>query len=66
MRCRSVGSGYEGPNAVANAIGYAQFFSRSQHAVIRVYNAGNERMKILPQRDAMGAVPESGAALAMV
>ena len=42
MRCPLVGCGTEGPNAIANAIGYAQFFSRSQHAVIRVYDeAGN-------------------------
>ena len=33
---------YAGPNAVANAIGYAQFYSRSHDAVIRVYDeAGN-------------------------
>ena len=32
-----------GPNAVANAIGYAEHRSRSHHAVIRVYDAaGNE------------------------
>jgi len=30
---------YDGPNAVANAIGYAKFFSRSHNAVIRVYDA---------------------------
>ena len=30
------------PNAISNAISYAQFFSRSHVAVIRVYNsAGN-------------------------
>jgi hypothetical protein len=30
------------PNAVANAIGFAKFFSRSHDAVIRVYDdAGN-------------------------
>jgi len=28
-----------GPNAVANAIGYAQHYSRSHDAVIRVYDA---------------------------
>jgi hypothetical protein len=57
--------GHGGP--ISNAIGYAMHYSRSHDAVIRVYDdAGNERMKILPQRDAMGAVPESGAALAMV
>ena len=33
---------YAGPNAVANAIGYAQHYSRSYDAVIRVYDsAGN-------------------------
>src|ERR1043166_1019390 len=33
---------YGGPNAVANAIGYAEHRSRSHHAVIRVYDvAGN-------------------------
>ena len=30
---------YGEPNAVSNAIGYAQFYSRSHDAVIRVYNA---------------------------
>jgi hypothetical protein len=33
---------YDGPQAVANALGYAQRFSRSDNAVIRVYDpAGN-------------------------
>ena len=33
---------YDGSNAVANAIGYASHYSRSQGAVIRVYDqAGN-------------------------
>ena len=33
---------YDGPNAVANAMGYAQHRSRSHDAVIRVYDdAGN-------------------------
>jgi hypothetical protein len=33
---------YDGPNAVSNAIGYAQHCSRSHDAVIRVYDdAGN-------------------------
>jgi hypothetical protein len=30
---------YDGPNAVTNAIGYAEHYSRSHDAVIRVYNA---------------------------
>jgi hypothetical protein len=33
---------YGGPNAISNAVSYAQFFSRSHPAVIRVYDqAGN-------------------------
>ena len=33
---------YGGPNAISNAIGYAEHRSRSYYAVIRVYdNAGN-------------------------
>ena len=33
---------YVGPGAISNAVGYAKFFSRSQDAVIRVYDeAGN-------------------------
>ena len=33
---------YGEPDAIANAIGYAKFFSRSHRAVIHVYNdAGN-------------------------
>jgi hypothetical protein len=31
---------YAEPNAVANAINYAKFFSRSHDAVIRVYEEG--------------------------
>jgi cytochrome oxidase Cu insertion factor (SCO1/SenC/PrrC family) len=29
---------YDGPKAVANAIGYAKFYTRSHDAVIRVYD----------------------------
>ena len=32
---------YSGPNAVSNAIGYALHRSRSQHAVIRVYDGAD-------------------------
>ena len=32
---------YGEPNAVSNAIEYARFYSRSQDAVIRVYNAAD-------------------------
>ena len=28
---------YDEPNAISNAIGYAEFYTRSHHAVIRVY-----------------------------
>jgi hypothetical protein len=42
MPCRSVARGYDGPNAVSDAIGYAKFYSRSHDATIRVYDeAGN-------------------------
>jgi len=30
---------YGEPNAISNAMSYAKFFSRSQHAVIRIYDA---------------------------
>jgi len=30
---------YGEPNAISNAIGYAQFYSRSHRAVIRVFDA---------------------------
>jgi hypothetical protein len=33
---------YGEPNAVSNAIGYAQFYSRSHGAVIRVYDAARQ------------------------
>jgi hypothetical protein len=39
MPCRLVGSGSGEPNAVSNAIGYAEHYSRSADAVIHVYNA---------------------------
>jgi hypothetical protein len=52
---------YDEPNTIGYAIGYARFFSRSRHAVIRVYDeAGNViethehkgefRMELLPRR----------------
>jgi len=48
---------YDGPNAVANAIGYAQHFSRSHHAVIRVYDAaGNVIQTARTQRRFQRAV----------
>ena len=33
---------YGEPNAVSNAIGYAKFYNRSHHAVIRVYDAAGD------------------------
>ena len=43
LRCSPIRPiGYSEPEAVANAIGYAQFYSRSHGAVIRAYDeAGN-------------------------
>jgi hypothetical protein len=47
---------YGEPNAVSNAIGYAMHRSRSQHAVIRVYNdAGN----VIETERARGRFPNS-------
>jgi hypothetical protein len=39
LRCHSARCGYGAVQAAANAIVYAQFYSRSHHAVIRVYDA---------------------------
>jgi hypothetical protein len=36
---------YAGPNAVSNAIGYAQHDSRSHDAVIRVYDAAGNMIE---------------------
>jgi hypothetical protein len=42
MHRHSVACGYSEPNAIADAIGYAEHRSRSDRAVIRVYDeAGN-------------------------
>jgi hypothetical protein len=30
---------YDGPKAASNAVDHAKFYSRSHHAVMRVYNA---------------------------
>jgi hypothetical protein len=36
------GPWYAGPDAISNAVGYAQFYSRSHDAMIRLYDdAGN-------------------------
>jgi hypothetical protein len=39
MRCHSVACGMASRTRIENAIGYAQFYSRSHDAVIRVYDA---------------------------
>jgi hypothetical protein len=36
---------YGEPNAASNAIGYAQFYSRSHHAVIRIHDAAGNAIK---------------------
>ena len=38
---------YGGPNAISNAIGYAQHRSRSDDAVIRVYDAAGNVIETL-------------------
>jgi hypothetical protein len=48
---------YGEPNAISNAIGYAKFYSRSHHAVIRVFDeAGN----VLKTEEHAGNFQESG------
>jgi hypothetical protein len=47
------------PNAIANAIGYAEHRSRSHHAVIRVYDdAGN----VIETHERKGAISKSHSA----
>ena len=41
---------YGEPNAMANAIGYAQFYSRSHDAVIRVYDGGGNVIGMLEHK----------------
>jgi hypothetical protein len=41
---------YDGPDAVANAIGYAEHRSRSHNAVIRVYDAAGKVIETLEHR----------------
>jgi len=38
MRCHLVDLWYDGPDAISNAVDYAEFRSRSHDAVIRVYD----------------------------
>ena len=47
---------YGNADAIMNAIGYAEFYSRSHHAVVRVYDeAGN-----VIRRTNTGAISKSG------
>jgi len=49
---------YSDPDAITNAIDYAKFFSRSHHAVIRVYDdAGN----VIETREHKGDFKEPSA-----
>jgi hypothetical protein len=50
---------YAGPNAVANAIGYAKHYSRSNDAVIRIYNAAGNVIETTSTK----AISRSGEAL---
>jgi hypothetical protein len=36
---------YSGPNAAANAIGYAKFYSRSKGALIRVFDGAGKQIE---------------------
>jgi hypothetical protein len=42
---------YGGPNAISNAIGYAEHFSRSHDAVICVYDAAGKLVEVHRQGD---------------
>jgi hypothetical protein len=46
---------YGEPNAISNAIGYAKFFSRSNDAVIRVYD---EADKVIETHEQAGGFKE--------
>ena len=50
---------YDGPDAAANAIGYAEHYSRSHDAVIRVYDASGNVIETHQHKGAFqGAVAE--------
>jgi hypothetical protein len=51
---------YGGPNAVSNAIGYAQHYSRSHHAVIRVYDHVGNVIETHEQRRFHRTVKKNG------
>jgi hypothetical protein len=42
---------YGEPDASTNAIGYAKFYSRSHHAVIRVYDAAGNMIETHEHKD---------------
>jgi hypothetical protein len=46
---------YAEPNAAANAVGYAKFYSRSHHAVIRIYD---EAGKVIETHEHRGEFKE--------
>jgi hypothetical protein len=41
---------YGEPNAASNAVDYAQFYSRSHHAIIRVYDAAGNVIETHEQK----------------
>jgi len=45
---------YDGPEAVTNAIGYAKVYSRSHHAVIRVYGAAGNVIETHEHKGELG------------
>jgi hypothetical protein len=47
---------YGEPNAVANAIDYAKFYSRSHDAVIRVYDEAGNVIETSEQADAINTI----------
>jgi len=48
MCCPSIRLSYGEPNAAANVIGYAKFRSRSDKAVIRVYDEAGSVIETIP------------------
>jgi hypothetical protein len=48
---------YDGPNAAANAIGYAKFYSRSKGAVIRVFDGTGS---MIQEHEEKGNFKEAG------
>jgi hypothetical protein len=48
---------YGGPNAISNAVGYAHFYSRSHHAVIRVFD---ESGNVIETREHKGEFKDCG------